>query len=94
MATHEGSENSHTTSVGEEVSPSTTRYRKSKVPYNRDKGKGKHREFVPRLRCFICNGPHLARECPKKETLYGLIKKSKKEEEEPLLGSMQMLGVL
>ena len=33
------------------MSPSTPRYGKGKVPYTReDKGKGKKREFTPRLR--------------------------------------------
>ena len=41
MATHEGSEDSHTIGGGEELSPNIARYGKGKVPYNRDKGKGK-----------------------------------------------------
>ena len=64
MATHEGSEDSHTMGGREEVSSSTIRYGKGKVPYtSEDKGKGKQRKFVPRLRCFICDGLHFAREC-------------------------------
>ena len=78
MATHEGLEDSHTTGGGEELSPSTPSYRKGKVPYNRDKGKGKQRESSLRLRCFISDGLHLVREFPKKEALNALIKKSKK----------------
>ena len=49
---------------------------------------------MPRLRCFICNDPHLARECPKREALNALIKKSKKYEEVARLGLVQMLGAL
>ena len=41
---NEGSKDSHTTGGGEEMSPSTARYRKGKVPYNRDKGKGKGKQ--------------------------------------------------
>ena len=42
MATHESSKDSHTMGGGEEVSPSTAKHRKGKVPYTReDKGKGK-----------------------------------------------------
>ena len=70
MATYEGSEDSHTMGGGEEVSPSIVRHGKGKVPYFReDKGKGKQWESAPRLRCFICDGSHLARECPKREAL-------------------------
>ena len=59
------------------------------MPYNQDKDKGKQREFTPRMRCFICDGLHLARVCPKKEALNALIKKNKKkEEEEACLGLM------
>ena len=43
------------------------------------------------LRCFICDGSHLARECPKREELNALIKKSKNEKD-ACLDSMQMLG--
>ena len=51
------------------------------MPYTcDDKGKGKQRKFVPRLRCFICDGLHFARECPKKEALNALSKKSENEE--------------
>ena len=72
MATHEGLEDSHTTSGEEEVSSSTPRYGKCKVLYTRE-DKGKQRESTPRLICFICNGPHLVREFPKKEALNALI---------------------
>ena len=84
MATHEGSKDSHNTDGGEEVSPSTARYGKGKVPYTREdmgKGKGKERKSALRLRCFICDGWHLARECPNREELNALIKKSEKEED-------------
>ena len=61
------------------MSPSTVNYRKGKVPYNReDKGKGKQRESVPKLKCFICDDPHLERECSKREALSALIKKSER----------------
>ena len=93
MATHESSEDNHTVGGGEEVSPSTPRNGKGKVPYTR-KYKGKQWESTPRLRCFICDGPHLARECLKREAPNALIKKSEKEEEDARLGSMQMLSAL
>ena len=96
MAAHEGSKDSYTMGGGEEVPPNVARREKGKLPYNRDKGKGKgkQQEFAPKLRCFICDGSHLARECPKREVLNTLIKKSEKKDEEAHLGSMQMLSAL
>ena len=94
MATHEGSKDSHTAGGGEEVPLNVAIREKGKVPYNRDRGKDKHRESVLRLRCFICNDSHLVRECPKREMVNALIKKSEKEEEEARMGSMHMLGAL
>ena len=71
------------------MSPSIARHGKGKVPYNRDKGKGKQREFAPKLKCFTCNGSHLAMECPKREAFNALIMKSEKEDEdEARLSSM------
>ena len=49
---------------------------------------------MPRLRCFICDDPHLIRERPKREELKALIKKRENEKNEARLGSMQMLGAL
>ena len=80
IATNEGLEDSHTTSGGKEVSPSTAMYEKAYTMED----KGKQQESTPRMRCFICDGPHLARECPKKEALNALIKKNEKEDEDAL----------
>ena len=74
MATHEGSEDSHTTGRREEVPPNATRPEKGKVPYNWDKGKGK--QLVP----YICGDSHLTRECPKREVPNALIRKSEEDE--------------
>ena len=90
-----GSKDSHNTDRGEEVPPSTARYGKGKVPYTRkDKGKRKQRESAPRLKCFLCNGPHLTRECPKRKALSALIKKNEKAEEDARLGSVQIIDTL
>ena len=91
----ESLEDSHNTNGGEEVPCSTVRYGKGKVPYNReDKGKRKQQESTPKLKCFLCDGPHLTRECPKRKALSALIKKNKKTEEDARLGSIQMIGAL
>ena len=92
---YEGSEVSHSTDGGEEVPRSTARYGKGKVPNTReDKGKRKQRESALKLKCFLCDGPHLVRECPKRKALSALIKKNEKMTEDARLGSIQMIGAL
>ena len=89
----EGSEDSCSTDGGEEVPRSTTRHGKGKVPYTReDKGRRKQRESMPKLKCFLCDGPHLARECPKRKALTSLIEKNEKTTDYACLGSIQMIG--
>ena len=91
----EGSEDSRSTDGGEEVPHSTAKYGKGKVPYIREnKGRGKQWESVPKLKCFLCDGLHLTRECPKKKALNALIEKNEKTEEDACLGSIQMIGAL
>ena len=83
------------TDGGEEVPRSTARHGKGKVSYIRkDKGKRKQRESTPKLKCFLCDGPHLTRECPKRKALSTLIEKSEKTMEDARLGSIQMIGAL
>ena len=90
-----GSEDDSSTDGGEEVPRSTARHEKGKVSYTRkDKGKRKQRESTPKLKCFLCDGPHLTRECPKRKALSTLIKKSEKTMEDARLGSIQMIGAL
>ena len=88
-----GSEDDCSTDGGEEVPRSTARHGKGKVSYTRkDKGKSKQRESTPKLKCFLCDGPHLTRECPKRKALSTLIKKSEKTMEDARLGSIQIIG--
>ena len=69
-----GSEDDCSTDGGEEVPRSTARHGKGKVSYTgKDKGKRKQRESTPKLKCFLCDGPHLTRECPKRKALSTLI---------------------
>ena len=90
-----GSEDDCSTDGGEEVPRSTARHGKGKVSYTmKDKGKRKQRECTPKLKCFLCDGPHLARECPKRKALSTLIEKSEKTMEDACLGSIQMIGAL
>ena len=32
-------------------------------------GRDRHKDFKPRTNCFLCDGPHWARECPKRKAL-------------------------
>ena len=83
------------TDGGEEVPHSTAKHGKGKVSYTRkDKGKRKQRESRPKLKCFLCDGPHLTRECRKRKALSTLIEKSEKTMEDARLGSIQMIGAL
>ena len=87
-----GSEDDCNTDGGEEVPRSTARHGKGKVSYTRkDKGKRKQWESTPKTKCFLCDGPHLTRECPGFDTL---IEKSEKTMEDACLGSIQMIGAL
>ena len=90
-----GSEDDCSIDGGEEVPRSTARHGKGKVSYTRkDKGKRKQRESTLKLKCFLCNGPHLTRECPKRKALSTLIEKSEKTMEDTRLSSIQMIGAL
>ena len=91
----EGMQSSSVHTVSHEVPRSTAIYGKGKVPYTReDKGRPKQRESAPKLKCFLCDGPHLARECPKRKALSALIKKKEKTMEDARLGSIQMIDAL
>ena len=91
----EGSRVSHNSGGREEVPRSTAKHGKGKVSYTRkDKGKRKQWESRPKLKCFLCDGPHLTRECPKRKALSTLIEKSEKTMEDARLGSIQMIGAL
>ena len=84
-----GSEDDCNTDGGEEVPCSTARHGKGKVSYTRkDKGKRKQRKSMPKLKCFLCDGPHLTRECPTRKALRTLIEKSEKTMEDARLGSI------
>ena len=90
-----GSEDDCSMDGEEEVPRSTTRHGKGKVSYTRkDKGKRKQQESTPKLKCFLCDGLDLTRECPKRKALSTLIEKSEKTMENARPGSIQMIGAL
>ena len=82
-----GLEDDCSTDGGEEVPRNTAKHGKGKVSYTRkDKGKRKQRESTPKLKCFLCDGPLLTRECPKRKALSTRIEKSEKT-----IGALQVM---
>ncbi|PKI43756.1 hypothetical protein CRG98_035862, partial [Punica granatum] len=53
------------------------------------KPKGKDERM---LECFLCDGPHMAQECPTKAKLAALVKADEDKEEETRLGSLRILS--
>lgn len=58
---------------------------------NRDRGSGK----TP-LKCFLCDGPHMARECPKRNKLSALTEERDEQgrQQENKMGSLQILNAI
>ena len=57
------------------------------------RGKAERKEFTPKIKCFLCDGPHWARDCPKRKALSAMIEE-REQEDEAHMGSMQLLGAL
>ena len=57
------------------------------------KGKVERKEFTPKIKCFLCDGPHWARNCLKRRVLSAMIEE-RKQEDEAHMSSMQLLGAL
>ena len=60
---------------------------------NDGKGKDKWKEFMPRTNCFLCDGPHWVRDCPKRKALNAMIEEKEKEDNAHV-GSLQLLNTL
>ena len=41
------------------------------------RGKAERNEFTPKIKCFLCDGPHWERDCPKRKTLNAMIDEKK-----------------
>ncbi|RVX13467.1 hypothetical protein CK203_021102 [Vitis vinifera] len=92
----ESLEDSHAMGGGEEVprdynAPKKGSGKTSNVREGRDKAERK--EFTPKIKCFLCDGPHWTRDCPKRKALSAMIEK-REQEDEAHMGSMQLLGAL
>ncbi|KAL6340532.1 hypothetical protein AAG906_010440 [Vitis piasezkii] len=57
------------------------------------RGKAERKEFIPKIKCFLCDGPHWAQDCPKRKSLSAMIEE-REQEDEAHMGSMQLLGAL
>ncbi|WJZ96495.1 hypothetical protein VitviT2T_015177 [Vitis vinifera] len=92
----ESLEDSHAMGGGDEVprdhnAPKKGSGKTSNVREGRDKAERK--EFTPKIKCFLCDGPHWAQDYPKRKALSALIKE-REQEDEAHMGSMQLLGAL
>ncbi|KAJ9705479.1 hypothetical protein PVL29_003496 [Vitis rotundifolia] len=92
----ESLEDSHTTGGGDEALRDhyAPRMGSGKTPNVREgRGKAERKEFTPKIKCFLCDGPHWARDCPKRKALSAMIEE-REQEDEAHMGSMQLLGAL
>ncbi|RVW34490.1 hypothetical protein CK203_110300 [Vitis vinifera] len=92
----ESLEDSHAMGRGDEVprdhnAPKKGSGKTSNVREGRDKAERK--EFMPKIKCFLCDGPHWARDCPKRKALSAMIEE-REQEDVAHMGSMQLLGTL
>ncbi|RVW47773.1 hypothetical protein CK203_091768 [Vitis vinifera] len=72
----------------------TSKEGSNKGPSGKDgKGKDKRKEFAPKTNCFLCDGPHWARDYPKKKALNAMIEENE-QEGDAKVGSLQLLNAL
>ncbi|KAL5775964.1 hypothetical protein ACOSP7_013524 [Xanthoceras sorbifolium] len=69
-----------------------------KPPSGKEKGKQKEgqgkKDIKPKTNCFLCDGPHWARECPKRKAINALVDEREKEMEESHMGSLRILTAI
>ena len=72
----ESLEDNHARSGRDEVSRdyNAPRMGSGNTPNVREgRGKTERKEFTPKIKCFLCDGPHWARDCPKRKALSAMI---------------------
>ena len=72
----ESLEDSYAMGGGNKVSRdyNASRMGSGKTPNVREgKGKAERKKFTPKIKCFMCDGPHWARDCPKRKMLSAMI---------------------
>ncbi|KAL6316308.1 hypothetical protein AAG906_017941 [Vitis piasezkii] len=92
----ESLENSHAIGGGDEVLKDHNAFRMgSDKTSNVQEGrvKAERKKFMPKIKCFLCDGPHWARDFPKRKALSAMIKE-RELEDEAHMGSIQLLGKL
>ena len=92
----ESLEDIHATGEGDEVSKdhNAPRMGSTKTPNVREgRGKAEMKEFTLKIKCFLCDGPYWARDCPKRKALSAMIEE-RKQEGKAHMSSMQLLGAL
>ncbi|GFY82540.1 hypothetical protein Acr_02g0007800 [Actinidia rufa] len=69
---------------------------KSSSPRHSRFNKGKRNGDKPKLSCFLCDGNHFARDCPKRAKLAALIRDDEEEprQEEAKVGSLRLLNAI
>ncbi|RVW91272.1 hypothetical protein CK203_035497 [Vitis vinifera] len=92
----ESLEDSHAMGGGDKVPRDHNAPKKGsgKMPNVREgRGKAERKEFTPKIKCFLCDGPHWARDYPKRKALSAMIEE-REQEDKAHMGSMQLLGAL
>ena len=51
------------------------------------RGNVERKEFKPKIKCFLCDGPHWAHDCPKRKAFSAMIEE-REQENEAYMGSM------
>ena len=80
----ESLEDSHATGEGNEVSNdhNAPRMGSGKTLNIRERrGKTEIKEFTPKIKCFLCDGPHLAQDCSKRKVFSAMIEEREQEHE-------------
>ena len=83
-------------SGGDEVSRdhNALRMGSGKMPNVQEvRGKAERKDFTLKIKCFLCDGPYWARDCPKRKALSAMIEE-RKQEGKAHMSSMQLLGAL
>nr|CAN74380.1 hypothetical protein VITISV_007943 [Vitis vinifera] len=64
-----------------------------RLTFREGRCKAIRKEFTPKIKFFMCDGPHWARDCLKRKTLNAMIEEME-QEDEAHMSSMKLLGAL
>ncbi|KAH7665792.1 Zinc finger CCHC-type protein [Dioscorea alata] len=74
---------------GENKKETFSKFSKPKEGRNTTEGKE-----CPPLKCYFCDGPHFARNCPNKSKISALVEEKETAQEEKKMGSLQILDAI